>query len=144
MRAASTLSISTRTSNTRISSTASPTAIDNVELLKRYSTVGMGPSQGRHSAVTSVRVVSRETGTDIASMNVTTQRPPYTPEKFGHLAGRVFDPERRTAMHHRHLELGAQMMPAGVWWRPAYYGTKADRDQRDPMRKSRRCARMSA
>lgn len=100
---------------------------DNVELLKRYSTVGMGPSQGRHSAVTSVRVVSRETGTDIANMNVTTQRPPYTPEKFGHLAGRVFDPERRTAMHHRHLELGAQMMPAGVWWRPAYYGTKAER-----------------
>ena len=100
---------------------------DNVELLKRYSTVGMGPSQGRHSAVTSVRVVSRETGTDIASMNVTTQRPPYTPEKFGHLAGRVFDPERRTAMHHRHLELGAQMMPAGVWWRPAYYGAKSER-----------------
>lgn len=101
---------------------------DNVELLKRYSTVGMGPSQGRHSAVTSVRVVSRETGTDIASMNVTTQRPPYTPEKFGHLAGRVFDPERRTAMHHRHLELGAQLMPAGVWWRPGYYGAKSDRN----------------
>jgi sarcosine oxidase subunit alpha len=100
---------------------------DNVELLKRYSTVGMGPSQGRHSAVTSVRIVSRETGVDIAGMSVTTQRPPYTPEKFGHLAGRVFDPERRTAMHHRHLELGAQMMPAGVWWRPAYYGGKADR-----------------
>ena len=102
---------------------------DNVELLKRYSTVGMGPSQGRHSAVTSVRVVSRETGADIAKMSVTTQRPPYTPEKFGHLAGRVFDPERRTAMHHRHLELGAQMMPAGIWWRPGYYGTKADRDK---------------
>ncbi|MDY0873895.1 2Fe-2S iron-sulfur cluster-binding protein [Dongia rigui] len=102
---------------------------DNVELLKRYSTVGMGPSQGRHSAVTSVRIVSRETGVDIAGMSVTTQRPPYTPEKFGHLAGRVFDPERRTAMHHRHLELGAQMMPAGVWWRPAYYGGKADRAQ---------------
>ena len=61
-------------------------------------------------------------------MNVTTQRPPYTPEKFGHMAGRVFEPERRTAMHHRHLELGAQMMPAGLWWRPAYYGKPADRE----------------
>ncbi|MBL8710473.1 MAG: (2Fe-2S)-binding protein [Rhodospirillaceae bacterium] len=101
---------------------------DNVELLKRYSTVGMGPSQGRHSAVTSVRIVSRETGADIGRMNVTTQRPPYTPEKFGHLAGRVFDPERRTAMHHRHLELGAQMMPAGIWWRPGYYGARQERD----------------
>jgi sarcosine oxidase subunit alpha len=102
---------------------------DNVELLKRYSTVGMGPSQGKHSAVAAVRIVARETGRDLATLTVTTQRPPYTPEKFGHLAGRIFDPERRTAMHHRHLELGAQMMPAGIWWRPAYYGTKAERDQ---------------
>ena len=31
-------------------------------------------------------------------------------------------------MHHRHLELGAQMMPAGLWRRPAYYGQKAERD----------------
>jgi sarcosine oxidase subunit alpha len=101
---------------------------DNVELLKRYSTVGMGPSQGKHSAVAAVRIVARETGEDLDRMSVTTQRPPYTPEKFGHMAGRMFDPERRTAMHHRHLELGAQMMPAGVWWRPAYYGARSERD----------------
>ena len=102
---------------------------DNVELLKRYSTVGMGPSQGKHSAVAAVRIVARETAEKLERMSVTTQRPPYTPEKFGHLAGRVFEPERRTAMHHRHLELGAQMMPAGLWWRPAYYGPKGGRDQ---------------
>jgi sarcosine oxidase subunit alpha len=102
---------------------------DSVELLKRYSTVGMGPSQGKHSAVAAVRLVARETGADLRNMSVTTQRPPYAPEKFGHLAGRIFDPERRTAMHHRHLELGAQMMPAGIWWRPGYYGAKANRDQ---------------
>ncbi|HET6159365.1 MAG TPA: 2Fe-2S iron-sulfur cluster-binding protein [Dongiaceae bacterium] len=102
---------------------------DNVELLKRYSTVGMGPSQGKHSAVAAVRIVARETGESLHRMSVTTQRPPYTPEKFGHMAGRVFEPERRTAMHHRHLELGAQMMPAGLWWRPAYYGPKSERDR---------------
>lgn len=102
---------------------------DNVELLKRYSTVGMGPSQGKHSAVAAVRIVARETGEKLERMSVTTQRPPYTPEKFGHLAGRVFDPERRTAMHHRHLEADAQMMPAGLWWRPGYYGPKTERDR---------------
>ncbi|HET6223047.1 MAG TPA: FAD-dependent oxidoreductase, partial [Dongiaceae bacterium] len=102
---------------------------DNVELLKRYSTVGMGPSQGKHSAVAAVRIVARETGESLNRMSVTTQRPPYTPEKFGHMAGRVFEPERRTAMHHRHVELGAQMMPAGLWWRPAYYGRKSERDR---------------
>ena len=25
-------------------------------------------------------------------------------------------------MHHQHLALGARMMPAGLWYRPAYYG----------------------
>jgi len=102
---------------------------DDIELLKRYSTVGMGPSQGRHSAVAAVRVLARETKTDLARMSVTTQRPPYMPEKFGHLAGRVFEPERHTAMHHRHLELSAKMMPAGLWYRPAFYGDAAGRDR---------------
>ena len=100
---------------------------DDIELLKRYSTVGMGPSQGRHSAVAAVRVLARETRTDLAKLSVTTQRPPYMPEKFGHLAGRTFEPERHTAMHHRHLELGAKMMPAGLWYRPAYYGSASER-----------------
>ncbi len=102
---------------------------DNVELLKRYSTVGMGPSQGKQSAVAAVRIVARETGADLSGMSVTTQRPPFAPEKFGHMAGRVFEPERKTAMHHRHLELGARMMPAGLWWRPAYYGDRRVREQ---------------
>jgi len=100
---------------------------DNPELLKRYSTIGMGPSQGRHSAVTNVRFVAHETRKKLSDMAVTTQRPPYRPEKFGHLAGRVFDPARRTAMHYRHVELGAQMMLAGLWYRPAFYGRKEDR-----------------
>lgn len=102
---------------------------DNVELLKRYSTVGMGPSQGRHSAVAAVRITAKETGRDLASMAVTTQRPPYMPEKFGHLGGRIFDPERHTPMHDRHLEAGARMMPAGVWLRPAYYGRPENREE---------------
>ena len=58
----------------------------------------------------------------------TTQRPPFLPESFGHLAGRGFEPARLTAMHHRHLALGARMMPAGLWYRPAYYGAPADRE----------------
>jgi len=32
-------------------------------------------------------------------------------------------------MHHRHLEAGAQMLLAGVWLRPAYYGPKDERDR---------------
>lgn len=102
---------------------------DHIELVKRYSTVGMGPSQGRHSAVTTMRLVAKTQGVPAAAIGTTTSRPPYLPETFGHLAGRGFEPVRLTAMHHRHLEAGAQMMPAGTWLRPAYYGPKAGRDR---------------
>src|SRR3546814_14359597 len=80
----------------------------------------MGPSQGRHSAVAAVRILARETGTDLARLGVTTQRPPYMPEKFALLAGRGFEQERHTAMHHRHLEIGASMMLAGQLGRASW------------------------
>ena len=93
-----------------------------LELVKRFSTVGMGPSQGRHAALATARIVAKETGRSVAEIGVTTARPPFTGEKLGVLAGRGFEPEHLTAMHHRHLAMGAQMMTAGLWWRPAYYG----------------------
>ncbi|HXV24429.1 MAG TPA: 2Fe-2S iron-sulfur cluster-binding protein [Alphaproteobacteria bacterium] len=102
---------------------------DHIELLKRYSTVGMGPSQGRHSALPTARIAARTTGHPIGEIGVTTARPPVGPEKFAHLAGRGFEPVRLTAMHHRHIEAGAQMMPAGLWLRPAYYGAKDKREE---------------
>jgi len=99
-----------------------------LELVKRFSTVGMGPSQGRHSALATARLIAKASGRTVAETGVTTARPPFAGEKLGVLAGRSFEPERVTAMHHRHLEAGAQMMTAGLWWRPAYYGPKARRE----------------
>ena len=99
---------------------------DDIQLVKRYSTAGFGPSQGRHANLNTIRVVAKETGKSIESIGTTTFRPPLVPEKFAALAGRGFEPVRFTAMHHRHLEAGAQMMPAGLWMRPAYYGAKGD------------------
>lgn len=101
---------------------------DDIELVKRYSTVGMGPSQGRHSAVNTARLVADARGEDIAKVGTTTARPPFVAEKMGVLAGRAFEPVRYTAMHHRHLEAGAQMMLAGAWMRPAWYGPRGERD----------------
>ena len=100
----------------------------SIELVKRYSTVGMGPSQGRHSAVNTLRLVTRDTGAPLHGSRITTQRPPFEPESIAQLAGRGFQPVRRTAMHHRHVELGAQMMPAGAWLRPAYYAPRERRN----------------
>ena len=101
---------------------------DNIELLKRFSTVGMGPSQGRHSSMPSVRIAAKATGKTINETGTTTSRPPFSAETFGHLAGRSFEPVRVTAIHHRHMEASAKMMVAGQWLRPEYYGPAETRD----------------
>ncbi|MDO9624791.1 MAG: 2Fe-2S iron-sulfur cluster-binding protein [Pseudomonas sp.] len=100
----------------------------DVQLVKRFSTVGMGPSQGRHSALPTARLVAQATGRSVSETGVTTARPPFVAEKLAHVAGRGFDPLRQTPMHQRHLEAGAKMMPAGIWQRPAFYGKAAERD----------------
>jgi sarcosine oxidase subunit alpha len=101
----------------------------DVQLVKRFSTVGMGPSQGRHSALPTARLVAHATGRSISETGVTTARPPFQAEKLAHVAGRAFDPYRQTPMHRRHLEAGAKMMPAGLWQRPAYYGKPEERER---------------
>jgi sarcosine oxidase subunit alpha len=103
---------------------------DDIQLVKRYSTLGMGPSQGRNSNIAGIRLVAEVTGKTPDEVGTTTSRPPFAPEKFGHLAGRSFEPVRLTAMHQRHVEAGARMMTAGLWLRPAYYGPK---DQAEPV-----------
>jgi sarcosine oxidase subunit alpha len=97
---------------------------DDIQLVKRYSTAGLGPSQGRHANLNTIRLLAWATGRAVQQVGTTTFRPPLVPEKFGHLAGRGYEPTRLTAMHDRHLKLGARMMPAGPWLRPAYYGPK--------------------
>ena len=77
---------------------------DDIQLVKRYSTAGFGPSQGRHANLNTIRIVARATGKSIESIGTTTYRPPLVPEKFAALAGRGFEPVRHTAMHHRHVE----------------------------------------
>ncbi len=99
---------------------------DDIQLVKRYSTAGLGPSQGRHANLNTIRVVGAVTGKPLEAIGTTTFRPPLVPEKFAHMAGRAFEPTRLTAMHRRHEEQGAQFMTAGLWLRPAYYGPKDD------------------
>ncbi|MEW6133796.1 MAG: FAD-dependent oxidoreductase [Pseudomonadota bacterium] len=94
---------------------------DNIELLKRYSTVGMGPSQGKHSNMNALRVLARATGATPGEVGTTTARPFFHPVPMSHLAGRGFTPERRTPMHALHEAAGAVWMPAGAWKRPEYY-----------------------
>lgn len=99
----------------------------DIELLKRYSTVGMGPSQGRQSAVATAAIVAAATNTSFAAVGATTSRPPVHAVRFGLLAGRSFQPVRHTPIQGWHVDAGAQMMNAGLWMRPAYYGSPDER-----------------
>jgi sarcosine oxidase subunit alpha len=94
---------------------------DSPELLKRYSTLGMGPSQGKHSNLLALRMVARMRGETMMGKQITTARPFTSPISMGHLAGRIFTPLRRTSLHDRHEALGAKFMYAGNWLRPEYY-----------------------
>ena len=103
---------------------------DSIELSKRYTTVTMGPCQGRLCHVNSIRVYAKATGLDENAIGTTTSRPPHAPVSLGLLAGRPQEPVRRTSLHHAHEALGAQMMWAGAWKRPHSYTRDAGAEAR--------------
>jgi sarcosine oxidase, subunit alpha len=95
---------------------------DSIELAKRYTTVTMGPCQGRLCHLGSIRLYAHEQGTDEAAIGTTTARPPWAPVTLGLLAGRPHEPAKLTAIHHRHVEAGADVIWTGAWQRPHSYG----------------------
>ncbi len=119
---------------------AAQEGFDHVELLKRYTTVGMGPTQGKLANMNAIRVLSKSTGRTVPETGVTTSRPFYHPVPLSHLAGRGFHPHRLTALHARHLAAGAVLMPAGEWQRPAYYA-QAGRSQTESIAEEVRAVR---
>lgn len=94
---------------------------DNIELIKRYTTVGMGPSQGKLANMNAVRILARLNGKSIDETGTTTSRPFHNPVTMAHLAGRRFHALRRTPMHDWHVQQGAAMAHAGAWLRPEFY-----------------------
>ena len=95
---------------------------DSIELAKRYTTVTMGPCQGKLCQVASIRLLARELETGDEAIGTTTARPPWAPVELGLLAGRHHEPVKRSPLHARHLAAGAQMMWTGQWQRPFCYG----------------------
>ncbi len=94
---------------------------DSIELAKRYTTVTMGPCQGKLCQLASIRLYAQEVRAYESDLGTTTARPPWSPVEMGLLAGRHFEPARRTALHFRHEEAGAKMQWAGPWKRPYAY-----------------------
>lgn len=95
---------------------------DTMELLKRYSTVTMGPCGGKMCSMNAIRLCAQTNGWTVQQTGTTTARPPTTPVSLGALAGQHLEPVQVTPVHEWHLARGAKMMLAGTWVRPEHYG----------------------
>jgi sarcosine oxidase, subunit alpha len=98
---------------------------DSIELVKRYTTVTMGPAQGKLETVNAVAIMAEATGRTIGETGTTVWRPPYSPITLGALAGRIFEPVRYSPMQPWHEMRGAKPLVAGAWIRPDHYGDPA-------------------
>ncbi len=97
----------------------------SVEHMKRYTTQGMAPDQGKNSNVAALAVLADATGQGIPETGITTFRPPYVPVSIAALGaggqGKSFAPQRFTTSHKAASERGAPMIEAGLWYRPSYF-----------------------
>ena len=94
---------------------------DDVETLKRYTTVTMGPCQGKMCHAASVRICAAAAGRSLDETGPTTARPPVQPVPLVALAGAHHEPVKRTPIHHLHEAAGATWMDMGSWKRPFVY-----------------------
>ena len=97
----------------------------SVEHMKRYTTQGMAPDQGKSSNVAALAVLAEATGRTIPETGTTTFRPPFAPVPLGALGagaqGKGFAPERFATSDDASRARGAPMIEAGLWYRPSYF-----------------------
>jgi len=98
----------------------------SIELLKRYSTVSMGPCQGKMCSMNTIHRCAHANNWTVQETGKTTARPPLEPIALGTLAGQNMDPVQLSPIHNWHLNHGAQMMVTGLWLRPEHYSNPKD------------------
>ncbi|MGY6696417.1 MAG: sarcosine oxidase subunit alpha family protein [Roseinatronobacter sp.] len=107
----------------------------SVEHMKRYTTQGMAPDQGKSSNMGALAVLADATGGTIPGTGTTTFRPPFVPVSIAALGagayGKGFAPQRFTTSDTQTRKMGAPMIEAGLWYRPSYFPQATDRDWRD-------------
>ena len=97
----------------------------SVEHMKRYTTQGMAPDQGKNSNVGALAVLADATGRGIPETGTTTFRPPYVPTSIAAMGaggrGAGFAPQRFMTSDQASRDRGAPMIEAGLWYRPSYF-----------------------
>ena len=97
----------------------------SVEHMKRYTTQGMAPDQGKNSSVAALAVLADATGRAIAETGTTTFRPPSAPGSSAAMGAggqrAAAAPQRRTTADRAARERAAPMLEAGLWYRASYF-----------------------
>src|SRR4029453_14758086 len=82
----------------------------SIEHIKRYTTIGTAHDQGKTSGVLTSGITAELLGIPVQDAGPPPSRPPSPPVPFPPLAGRargrLFDPERVTALHEWHVAAG--------------------------------------
>ncbi|WP_370224468.1 2Fe-2S iron-sulfur cluster-binding protein [Pararhodobacter marinus] len=119
-----------------------------VEHMKRYTTQGMAPDQGKSSNVAALAVLADATGQGIAETGLTTYRPPYGPVSLAALGaggrGEGFAPVRRLTSDAKSRAMGAPMIEAGLWYRPSYFPRPGETGWREACDREVRLVRVKA
>ena len=106
----------------------------SVEHMKRYTTQGMAPDQGKSSNVVALAVLADVTGRGIPETGTTTFRPPFVPVPIAAMgaggAGMGFAPQRFATSHDATVAAGAPMIEAGLWYRPSYFPNEGEKNWR--------------
>jgi heterotetrameric sarcosine oxidase alpha subunit len=104
----------------------------SVELLKRYTTLGMATDQGKTSNINGHAIMAALTERAIPEVGTTVSRPPYTPVALaafaGHHRGKDFRPVRRTPSHDWAERRGAVFVEAGQWLRAQWFAAPGETD----------------
>lgn len=107
----------------------------SVEHMKRYTTQGMAPDQGKNSNVAALALLADATGRGIPETGTTTFRPPYSPISIAALGaggrGKTFAPQRFMTSDQASRDRGAPMIEAGLWYRPSYFPKPGETQWRD-------------
>ncbi len=104
----------------------------SVEHMKRYTTQGMAPDQGKNSNIGALAVLADSTGKGIAEVGTTTFRAPYAPTSIAAMGaggrGMGFAPQRFLTSDKLSRDRGAPMIEAGLWYRPSYFPKAGESD----------------
>ena len=94
----------------------------DIETLKRYTTVTMGPCQGEMCQNIFAKICSNETNDDVETVGLTTRRPPLIPVPLHAIANPVNLVSHVTSIDRVHRKSNAHMVDIGSWQRPLHYG----------------------